>query len=245
MELIHTRWGALIDTLCRGPRPVSPAAAFQSLTPASHIPAEFLAALIAIESDGEAAPRRRFEPAVYAKLLAVRNGDRTAYGAVTREALQHKTVEGLHLVTKTSECHAGAITTGFIATHADELSNSAAAMLMDLASSWGLTQIMGYHLCGRAGVPACLEDPELNLAFALAMLAEFTHRYRLDLSKDLAELFTCWNTGGPWGKTYDPDYAVKGLYRMGIYREIAAAAGQKSEVRSQESGAGSQESGAL
>ena len=236
MELIHTRWGALIDTVCAGPGPVSLAANLQLPTPASYVPAEFLAALIALESGGDAAPRRRFEPAVYAKLLAVRNGERTAYGAVTNEAIQDKTVEGLHLVTKTSECHAGAITTGFIAKHADELSNSAAAILMDLASSWGLTQIMGYHMCGRAGVPSCLEEPKLNLQFALALLTEFVHRYRLDLRTDLAELFTCWNTGGPWGKTYDPNYAVNGLLRMGIYREIAAAV-QKSGVRSQESGA--------
>jgi len=35
------------------------------------------------------------------------------------------------------------------------------------------------------------------------------------------ELFRCWNTGRPYGKTYDPAYVETGLRRMTIYRELS------------------------
>jgi len=33
-------------------------------------------------------------------------------------------------------------------------------------------------------------------------------------------MFCCWNTGRPYGKTFDPDYVEKGLRRMRIYRQL-------------------------
>ncbi len=92
------------------------------------------------------------------------------------------------------------------------------------ASSLGLTQIMGYHPAERDGVdPVRLFDPEFNLRFALQMLADFAGRWELHLSTDCADhadLFRCWNTGSPKGKTHDPDYVAKGLARMKIYAEL-------------------------
>ena len=48
--------------------------------------------------------------------------------------------------------------------------------------------------------------------------------YRLDLGREFRELFCCWNTGRPYGKTFDPNYVENGLRRLRIYRELQAVA---------------------
>jgi hypothetical protein len=105
------------------------------------------------------------------------------------------------------------------------LANPALAELADealreLATSWGPTQIMGYHLVGRAGTVRDLLDPEFHFKLALTLLAEFSERYGLDLRLEFSELFRCWNTGRPYGETTDPRYVEKGLLRMEIFRAL-------------------------
>ena len=39
---------------------------------------------------------------------------------------------------------------------------------------------------------------------------------------EFAELFRCWNTGRPNGKTFDPNYVQNGLRRIEIYRRLQA-----------------------
>jgi hypothetical protein len=79
------------------------------------------------------------------------------------------------------------------------------------ATSWGLTQIMGINY---GGPPEELLNPETNLKQAVQMLATFAEDYWLDLTVDFEYLFRCWNTGGPHGHTYDPEYAARGQARM-------------------------------
>jgi hypothetical protein len=97
------------------------------------------------------------------------------------------------------------------------LSDSA---IRDLATSWGLTQIMGYHVARRPGGIALLQNPETHLKFALGLLAEFADRFQLNVTLEFIELFHCWNAGAPYKPTCDPRYAERGLARMEIYREL-------------------------
>jgi len=94
------------------------------------------------------------------------------------------------------------------------------------ASSWGLTQILGENYPDD---PAELANPQTNLSFAVIMLAEFAHRFQLDLATEFDPLFRCWNTGEPGdnpatpkieGKTFDPEYVPRGLARIEIYKKL-------------------------
>ena len=82
--------------------------------------------------------------------------------------------------------------------------------------SWGLTQILGENYWGP---PPDLAEPEINLQCARLMLVRFSNHNMLDPGKDFDQLFRCWNTGGPRGKTYDPDYCKNGLARIVIWNE--------------------------
>src|SRR5256885_1081771 len=88
-------------------------------------------------------------------------------------------------------------------------------VLRELATPWGFTQIMGYHVLGRGRSVRDLLDPGRHYGLAVEMLAEFAHDYQLDLGREFEPLFRCWNTGQPHGKTYDPAYAGNGLRRVG------------------------------
>ncbi len=228
MARIRRCWGALLDQACR----------------TAAVPPEFLAALVANESGGN--PRAaRFESGVFRHLQAVREGGEQAYGSLTAESIdeaQHHMVLGEEIGqvedrsptarAKTHEYHACFLNEKF----AEEVGAPVGRrvplqddqVLRELATSWGLTQIMGYHMIGRRsifdrpGAPADLVKPEVNLRVALELLAEFAERYQLDPHAEFSEFFRCWNTGRPDGKpTFDPDYVEKGLRRMVIYRELA------------------------
>lgn len=185
----------------------------------SSVAAEFLAALIANESAGDA-KAARFEPVVYRRLQRVASGKAARYGSVTRERIDAEAIEMLH--PKTAAFHAAFLTQGFASTNSPMLATSGDDTLRDLATSWGLTQIMGYHMAGRKGTPRDLLEPEFNCRVALELLAEFASRYELDLARDFEPMFRCWNTGQPYGTTTDPAYVEKGLRRMEIYRAAAA-----------------------
>jgi len=93
--------------------------------------------------------------------------------------------------------------------------------LRELATSWGLTQIMGYHMVGRRGTVRDLIEPEFHYGVAVELLEEFAGRFELDLGSEFAAMFRCWNTGSPYGVTFDPNYVENGLRRMESYRELA------------------------
>jgi hypothetical protein len=88
--------------------------------------------------------------------------------------------------------------------------------LTDNSSSWGLTQIMGYHVPFQ---PQHLCDPEISLTTTIKMLNGFRGYFKLKPT-DWENLFRCWNTGHPGGKTFDPDYVANGLARMQIWKQL-------------------------
>jgi hypothetical protein len=184
----------------------------------SSVPAEFLGALTANESGGNA-HAARFEPSVYRHLNAVADGARHAYGGIRAQDLSAEVDESLH--PKEGAYHGRFLTAPFGSNHAQSFAASDDEVLRELATSWGYTQIMGYHMIGRAGTVHDLLDPEFHFRIALELLAEFTDDYQLDLAHESEETFRCWNTGQPYGATFDPHYVENGLRRMELYRAFA------------------------
>jgi len=181
---------------------------------ASSVPPAFLAALTANESAGRP-DAARFEPAVYRHLQAVAAGEVRAYAGVRASDLAAEVEDLLH--PKADEFHTRYLTPPFAANHAEEIAAAQDDVRRELSTSWGFTQIMGYHVVGRGlAVPALL-DPAVHFRVALELLAEFAHDYRLDLASEFEEMFRCWNTGQPYGKTFDPDYVEKGMRRMAAW----------------------------
>ena len=186
----------------------------------SSVPPAFLGALTANESGGD--PRAtRFEPAVYAHLRAIAEGRTAGFGMVRAESLAAEFTD--MLPTKASTFHARFLDAPFAAEHAGKLARAEDEALRELATSWGLTQIMGYHMVGRPGTTRDLLEPSFHYRVALSLLAQFAATYQLDVAREFAEMFRCWNTGRPDGQTFDPQYVEKGLRRMELYRELAGA----------------------
>jgi hypothetical protein len=189
---------------------------------ASSVPPEFLAALTANESGGNP-HAMRFEPAVYRHLKAVAAGDASRYGSLKAPDLAAELEEVLH--PKSPEYYARYLTSPFGRLHSPELAQAADEALREMATSWGFTQIMGFHMVGRRGTARDLLDPARHYRIAVELLAEFAEDYQLDLASEFAGLFRCWNTGQPHGKTTDPAYVEHGLLRLELYRQLAASTG--------------------
>jgi len=192
----------------------------------SSVPPEFLGALTANES-GANDHAARFEPAVYRHLAAVVAGDQPAYGSIKAEVLLAKLGRVLH--PKADDFHAHFLTPAFGPNHAPALTALPDEGLRELATSWGYTQIMGYHMVERRGTVRDLMEPAFHFQVALELLTEFGAAHQLDLTGEFAEMFCCWNTGQPYGKTYDPAYVAHGLSRMAIYKKLLLASEQRPE----------------
>ena len=120
-----------------------------------------------------------------------------------------------------------------------DLKDASEEILRADASSWGLTQIMGYHVIKNGFPPFKLNDPEVNLTKAIALLRDFAGHFQLDVTREFEEMFRCWNSGAPYddpktprieGKTHDPKYVEKGLARMGIYEELGSGSQDLGET---------------
>jgi hypothetical protein len=183
----------------------------------SSLPLAFLAALVANESGGYG-NAKRFEPAVYRHLKSLAAGQRSTYSGHDRVSLQSEIAEMLH--PKSAAYHAPFLN-ALGESQASDLAARQDEALRELATSWGYTQIMGYHLVGRPGTVLDLLEPRFHFRFALELLADFAERYQLDVRREFAEMFRCWNTGAPYGITFDPAYVDKGLKRMEIYRGLS------------------------
>ena len=174
----------------------------------SSVPAAFLAALIANESGGDP-NAKRFEAGVLASLWEVLLGRKAAYGSIGRDQLRTYAQTGSSVIPCTLDY--------------------SLERLDGLATSWGLTQIMGYNALdttvpGLVANAETLTTPSIALSDTLKMLATFAHEFDLDLAEESAELFRCWNTGRPNGETTDPRYVDKGLARMKIYSDLPPVA---------------------
>lgn len=164
---------------------------------ASGIPAAFLAALIANETGGNP-DATRFEPAVFTALAEVLLGRKAAYGSLGAQDLN-----------------------AWISSHSPvPVTTGALHVLADLATSWGLTQIMGYEAIAYHTNILDLRSPVTSLARTAIMLKDFARRFTLDVTKDFPELFDCWNTGRPHTPTADPTYIPDGIARMGIWATL-------------------------
>jgi hypothetical protein len=199
MQSIKTKWGAAIAAACQ----------------TSSVPEAFVAALIANETGGNN-DDKRFEPNVLLHLWEVLLGRKAAYGSIGRaDVVQY--VAGLSAPPVSAP---------------QSLPADAFQRADGLATSWGLTQIMGYHvlepsighmIVSTASIPGAMEslrDPNLHLIMALRMLSQFAKEFSLDVTKDFEELFRCWNTGQPDGKTFDPNYALNGMTRMAVWTSL-------------------------
>ena len=201
VERVFERCGAVIAEACA----------------ASSVPPEFLGALVANESSGYG-DATRFEPAVYQHLLAVAQGQSPTYGSLNVTELDDEISE--LLPPNDATLHARYLTSAFAANHSAWLQSLADEALREFATSWGYTQIMGYHMVGRPGTVRQLLEPQFHFRMAIRLLSAFAVDYQLDPALEFGELFRCWNTGRPYGRTFDPDYVVKGLQRMEIYRQL-------------------------
>ncbi|MGH9468943.1 MAG: hypothetical protein ACRD1N_01210 [Terriglobia bacterium] len=183
----------------------------------SALPAEFLAALTANESGGEV-EASCFEQETYAHLRAVASGRVAAFGSIGRQTL-------LAALQQSAGAPAQPLPGRLAATEFSPEALRAISGMEDhelraLATSWGLTQIMGYHMVERKAAIRQLLDPQFHYRFAVELLTDFARRFRLRLSSDFESLFRCWNTGDPEGETFDPDYVARGMLRARIYRDL-------------------------
>lgn len=175
----------------------------------SALPAAFVAALIAGESGGNV-NAKRFEKNVLAALWEVLVGRKAAYGRISHAALL------AHLWTDYNP--------PFLL---EEFSD-ALQRLDALATSWGLTQIMGYHVLDPDlipqppdGSPTTLGiNAPLSLQYTIALLEGFAKEFTIDERREFDKLFRCWNTGRPDGATFDPAYVNNGLARMAIWTSL-------------------------
>jgi hypothetical protein len=108
--------------------------------------------------------------------------------------------------------------------------------MMNLATSWGPTQIMGWQAIARGWKLADLSNLDTHFFRAVAILADFQKEYHLPVSAAApgavtpisgpanpnvwTPFFCCWNSGSPTGRTYDPNYAGNGCHRMALYEQL-------------------------
>ncbi len=188
-------------------------------SPGARVPPDFLGALTANESAG-AVNAARFEPVVFDRLKAVASGECVAFGTINALGLDQEVQEMLR--PKACDFHAQFLTGEFLQAQRPTIAAMNDDLLRDLATSWGYTQIMGYHLIGRPGTVRDLMDPAYHYRLALDLLEGFVRQYGLNPAKQFEEMFRCWNSGQPHGRTYDPNYVGNGLRRMGVYRAVMA-----------------------
>jgi hypothetical protein len=164
--------------------------------PASIYPEAFLAALTANESGGDPT-KTRLEPVDLAELAQVLIGHKANFGSIGAQDL------------------GGYLSVGD--------AKGIVQQLVNLATSWGPTQIMGYQ--ALAGKYSLAELPNLQTHYrhATSVLDDFGRRFGLTEHTwpDVAwQYFRCWNTGHPNGTTADPAYVTNGLARMTIYGKL-------------------------
>lgn len=164
----------------------------------SSVRPEFLAALCGNESSGDERAVR-FEPAVFGKILEVCAGKRAEYKPAGIKVPLGALDITVSLPIPFSE---------------------ALPRIVTLATSHGLTQIMGWHCLEFGRDFGILATPAGQLRFTIELLAWFAHLYNLDLGTDDEALLRCWNTGNPAGLTYDSRYVPKALQRAAIYKQL-------------------------
>lgn len=103
----------------------------------------------------------------------------------------------------------GQIKTSDLASVTDE-------QLREYASSWGMTQILGYLTLAWKEPLALIQNPSTHYNGTLRLLGEFERSFWLDPSKDFEDFARSWNSGSPHGKTHDPAYVSNLMERMAV-----------------------------
>jgi hypothetical protein len=172
---IFTRFGTLIHAACS-----------RSIVPRSFL-AGFIGVEAGVDSNGQIIPEAtRFEPHVYERLRAVRDGLIGSYNKITRADIA-------------------------------ALSDDA---IRNLATSWGITQIMGWHTVHNLDCTiADLRDPEKHLHYTVALILLTAERFVT--RNDWPSVLRIWNTGSANGKTYHEDYVDNALLVKQCYEQIS------------------------
>lgn len=172
-------------------------------------PPSLLAALTANESDG-IANAQRFEPAVFADLAEVLVLQKPSYcPAGSKRALLSGDL--LHACWPQTSPVAGKSSDVFTFPQG-------VLALKNLATSFGPTQIMGWHSIELAFPLGDLCNLATHFERTVQLLQWFASRYIL--ASDYPAYFHCWNTGSPTAPTHDPDYVLNGANRMRLYESI-------------------------
>lgn len=202
-------------------------AALADFAPTTSLPVAFWAALTANESGAdiergtpiEKITRR--EPAVFTHLALVAAGFQPRYGSIVLSDLVQ--AEERQLARPPAAHAAFALAAPAVVNPLPPANNSAPPSVADLlawATSWGWTQLMGYHSIEWKVNVSDLVDPVKHYRFAAKLMAGFVEQYELDPAKDFEQMARCWNTGGPDGATYDPQYVPNLLSRMEVWKDL-------------------------
>ena len=109
-----------------------------------------------------------------------------------------------------------------------DIANASDDALKNLATSFGMTQIMAWHLIKNLrGTVADLRDPEKHLFYAVELL-NLTARKHL-LKREYDSVLRIWNTGSANGKTYHADYVGNAL-KVKKYYEIILKANKNAFI---------------
>lgn len=182
-------------------------AEIQEAAAGSGVPAEFLGALVANETGGNP-DAKRFEKGVLASLWEVLQGRAAHFGSIGRDDLYNY----ISSVTGDQPPLSPSGLQGRI--------SNALQSIDSLATSWGLTQIMGYEAIAFQIETATFQQPLASLNYTCRLLKLMATGKGLNVGKDFGELFDCWNTGRPTAPTADPRYIPNGLLRLSIYQEL-------------------------
>lgn len=103
-----------------------------------------------------------------------------------------------------------------------DLTGLSDAAIRNLATSWGLTQIMGWHLIHNLkGTIQDLRDLDKHLYFTVELLVVTAEPHIL--SKRFDNVLRIWNAGSANGKTFDDDYVDNALLVRKHYAAILQA----------------------
>jgi hypothetical protein len=102
-----------------------------------------------------------------------------------------------------------------------DLKDKSDAQLVDLATSFGYTQIMGWQSVILKRTVAEIRDASLHLMIACELLMKTASPYLV--RKDFESVLRIWNTGNPNGRTYDPQYVPNAMAVMNAYQQLPPA----------------------
>lgn len=168
------------------------------------VPEEWFAGLVAVECTSLHPKARRFENGVFGELQAAKRGK------VSKEFPGFST---------------GKIKAYIVNPH------TSPSDLADLATSFGLGQIMGYHFFMKWGL---LPEQFGNLSvqdsttYTLRMMAEgmgWVNKYlktqkQPEWGRNYEFLLRWWNRGSVLGQTYDPNYVANATAARNAYKEV-------------------------